>query len=244
MVLLLVLAASWYLSENYTPPPKAARIMQDTPPAVATIYALSGILLATFILGRLPPLWRTYSKYLTLVPAYPFAASLLGAAFRHDTLAHLGSNLIPLWLFGLMLHEDVGRGTFLAIFLASGAVGGFSSLMYNVLRQQWGVYIFGSSGCVLGVVAAACALRPNGTIKVAGYEIPIAAWVFLAIFTGAEAFAAVRGVKTVIDHAGHLGGIAAGFTGGMLLRQKAAKDQLGEMVMQAREDAVEKEQPS
>ena len=221
LVLLLVLSACYYLHENYTPPPKSARLWPDTPPSVTTLCALTGVLLAAFAFGRVPPLWRSYSKYMTVVPAYPYALGLLGASLRHDTVVHLASNLASLWLFGLLLHEDVGRGTFLAIYFASGALGGFTSLTYNVLRQNWMAYIFGSSGCVLGVVAAACTLRPNGTIKAFGYDIPIAAWVFLALFAGAEAVAVVRGIKTSIDHSGHLGGMLGGLATGLYLRRRA-----------------------
>ncbi|KAF2171489.1 hypothetical protein M409DRAFT_18606 [Zasmidium cellare ATCC 36951] len=226
VVLLLVLGGCYYLSENYTPPPRSARIWPDTPPAVATIGALTSVLLWTFIMGRIPPLWRTYSKYMTLVPAYPYAVSLVGALFRHDTVAHLASNLVCLWVFGLLLHEDVGRGTFLAIYLASGVFGAYSSLIYNVFRKEFSAYILGSSGCVLGVFAAACALRPNGTIRVAGYDIPIAAWVFLALFGAAEAIAAIRGMKTRIDHAGHVGGILMGVASALYLRQKSQQQQM------------------
>ncbi|KAK4547433.1 hypothetical protein LTR36_001089 [Oleoguttula mirabilis] len=221
LLVLAVMGLGVFVSDNYTPPPKAARIWPDTPPAVATLTALTVTLVGAFVASRLPPVWRTLSKYATIVPAYPYAASLLGAAFRHDTPVHLASNLAALWLFGLSLHDDVGRGTFLAIFLASSAAGGFASLSYNVLRKQWMTYIFGSSGGVLGVAAAACTLRPNRNIAVLGYEIPVAAWFFIALFGAGEAFAAVRGMKTSIDHAGHLGGIVGGVAAGWYLRERA-----------------------
>ncbi|CAK4033982.1 Rhomboid 1, mitochondrial [Lecanosticta acicola] len=237
-MLLLVLGGCYYLSENYTPPPQSARLWPETPPSVATMLALTGILCATFILGRWPPLYRFSSKYMTVVPAYPYAVSLVGALFRHDTFQHLGWNLVSLWLFGLLLHEEVGRGNFLAIYLASGVFGSYSALLYNVIRKQWTTYIIGSSGCILGILAAACTLKPNSTIKVFGYEIPIAAWVFLAMFGAGEAFAALRGFKTTarhasqlanIDHAGHLGGIIMGVTAGLHLRQVAKRGQMTEI---------------
>jgi rhomboid-like protein len=233
--LLVVLAGCYYLHETYTPPPKSARLWPESPPAAATLWGLTGVLIAGFVLNRIPPLWRTYSKYLTIVPAYPWAVSILGAGFRHDTLKHLVVNLVPLWLFGLLLHEDVGRGTFLAIYLASGAIGGYASLVTNVLRKNWSSYIFGSSGAVFGVVASSCLLRPNGTVKIAGYEVPIAAWVFLAFAATGEVVSArffpIRGV----DHPGHLGGIAAGAAAAWWLSTKAKRNE-------ARRDAVRAEE--
>ncbi|OQO12386.1 hypothetical protein B0A48_03028 [Cryoendolithus antarcticus] len=238
---LAVLAGCLYVSNNYTPPPKSARLFPDIAPAVATLGAITALTFAIFILARVPPLWRTSSKYFTVVPAYPYAASLLGATWRHDTFRHMASNVLSLWLFGLALHEEVGRGTFLAIFLGSGVVGGYASLVFNVLGKRWMTYIFGSSGAVLGVVGASCAIRPNGTISLLGYELPLAAWGFLVLFSAAEVFGLLRMRKSGIDHAGHLGGIAAGVAAAVGLRAQAAKRRAesGGHVMQSTVPAIE-----
>lgn len=228
LVLLAVLWLAAFLSENYTPPPKAARVWPDTPPSVATLLALTATLGVFFIANRIPPLWRTYSKFFTLVPAYPYSISILGATFRHDTLAHLATNTASLWLMGLLLHEDVGRGTFLAIFLASGAMGGFTSLTYLVLKKNWNAYVFGCSGAVLGVVSAVCTLRPTGKINIFGWEVPIAAWVYLALWGGLEVVAALKVPRLGVDHAGHVGGLVGGFACAMWLRLKARRDGEGE----------------
>ena len=227
LVLLFVLAGCWYLHENYTPPPTSARVWPETPPAVATLWALTGLLCATFILGRIPQMYRTYSKYMTCVPAYPYAFSIIGCTFRHDTVIHLASNLLTLWLFGLFLHEDVGRGTFLAIFLASGVTGSYSTLLYNVYRKQWMTYITGASTATLGVTAAACTLRPTGSITVFGYTVPVYAWMYLALISVMEVAAAVKALKTTIDHAGHVGGIIAGGASAMALRYQTQRKPFG-----------------
>lgn len=221
ILMLATLYAAYWLSESYTPPPRSARIFPDTPPAVATVATLAGALVATFLLSRLPPLWRFTNKYLTIVPAYPYAMSILGAAFRHQPFSHLVTNTISLAVFGLMLHEDVGRGTFLAVFFASGAVGGFSALAYNVLRRNFTTYIFGSSSCVLGVAAAAIMVRPERRMKIAGYEVPVAMWLLLAGYGALQFVAAARGMMPGIDHAGHIGGLVVGTASALWLRRKA-----------------------
>jgi rhomboid-like protein len=199
------------LSDNYTPPSLNARIFPDTPPAVTTLGAITAITLAIFVLSRMPPLWRTSSKYFCIVPAYPYAVSLIGAAWRHDTFSHLAANLATLWLFGLSLHEDVGRGTFLGIFLGAGIFGGWVSLARNVATKQWMAYSFGSSGGVLGVAAASCALRPNGGVSIWGVEVPFVAWILVGLYTTAELFGMLRlHKKTNTDHAGHFGGLVFG----------------------------------
>lgn len=226
LLTLTVLGLGIFLANAYTPAPRSARLWPDMPPAVATLTALTGTLLLAFVASRIPPVWKILNKYCTIVPAYPYAFSLLGAAFRHNTVGHLASNIIALWVFGLTLHDDIGRGPFLAVFFASSCVGGLASLSYNVLRKDWTTYIFGSSGGVLGVVAAACTVRPTQNIAILGYEVPIPAWLLLTLFGAGEAYAAIRGLQTTIDHAGHLGGILAGVAAGRYVRQRALETQM------------------
>lgn len=241
LFLLLILSGCWYLHENYTPPPKSARMYPDTYPSVATLGALTAVLVTTFVMGRMPPLWRTFSKYMCMVPAYPYALSLFGSMFRHDTVMHLASNLFSIWIFGLFLHEEVGRGTFLSIYFASGAVGGFASLVFNVYRKLWMTYVFGASGAVFGILAAVCTLRPQGSVSIFGYEIPVAAWVFLALQLAGEGWAARRGVIKNIDHVGHLGGMAGGFACAVWIRVMASKEREANLMKRqdVREDGEE-----
>lgn len=221
LLALFTLTAFVVLSDQYTPPSLSARIFPDTPPAVTTLGVITAITLATFVFSRLPVFWRANSKFFCIVPAYPYAISLLGAAWRHDTVSHLAANLATLWLFGLSLHEDVGRGTFLAIFLGAGALGGWATLTYNVLGKRWMTYSFGSSGGVLGVAAASCALRPNGTVNIWGVEVPYVAWILVGLYTAAELFGMARvHRKTTTDHAGHLGGLVAGALAAYHIRQQ------------------------
>lgn len=221
LLALFTLTGLVYLSDQYTPPSTSARIFPDYPPAVSTLGAITAITLTTFIFSRLPFFWRANSKFFCIVPAYPYAVSLLGAAWRHDTVSHLAANLATLWLFGLSLHEDIGRGTFLAIFLGSGIFGGWVSLVRNVTTKQWMTYSFGSSGGVLGVAAAACVLRPNGSVSVWGVEVPLVAWMLVGLYTAGELFGMLRlRRKTTTDHAGHLGGLLAGVAAAYRLKQQ------------------------
>ena len=178
LVLLAVLGGCWMLTETYTPPPRSARMFPDVPPAVATLGAITAINFAVFVAWRIPPLWRTMNKTFQVTAAYPFAIGTLGAQFSHQSIRHLFINTVMLWPFGWIckswnvrldrqirlanwyaVHDDVGRGTFLAVYLACGTVGTYGSLAFNVLAKRWMNYSFGSSTAVIGTMAAACLIR-------------------------------------------------------------------------------------
>lgn len=224
LVLLATLGLSSFLSDAYTPPPVSARIFPDIPPPVATLGALTAVLATTFILGRLPPFWATLNRHFTIIPAYPRASSMLGYMFRHDTFGHLFVNSAILWSFGLTLHSDVGRGTFLAVLFSTGAAGGFVTLTASVLRKQWTAYTFGLSGAALGIASATCTLRPEGTLRVpfTEMELPFAAWGLAVLLAGIDIGAILLKKQTGVDHWGHLGGMAMGVVAGMKVRNDAA----------------------
>jgi len=220
MALLAVLSLCYYLHEYYTPASQAARFFPGIPPAAATMGAISATLFAVFLGYRFPPFWRFFNQYFITVPGYPQASSMVLAMFTHQTFAHMATNAVLLWVFGRYLHEDVGRGTFLAIFLASGALGSFSFLTWNVLRQNWTTYAFGSSAAIYGVISATCVLRANADIKILGFEIPMSGSVFLGVLT----VLTILGSRTKMvgkfgtDHAGHFAGLASGTLAGLGIR--------------------------
>ncbi|KAG9560190.1 rhomboid-domain-containing protein, partial [Aureobasidium melanogenum] len=221
LVLLAVLAGCWMLEETYNPPPRSARMFPDVPPAIATLGAITAINLAVFVAWRIPPLWRTMNKTFQVTAAYPFAIGTLGAQFSHQSFRHLFVNMVMLWPFGWILHDDVGRGTFLAVYLACGTVGTYGSLAFNVFAKRWMNYSFGSSTAVIGTMAAACLVRANNNVTVLGYEIPdITGLTVLGMIAGFEILRAWRGKKTNIDYPGHLSGLATGVLAGVYVRSK------------------------
>lgn len=102
LVALGVVGACLTLHEMYVPPPKSARVFPDMPPAIATLGAITAINFAAFIAWRMPFMWRTMNKYFQVAPGYPFALSVFGAQFGHQSFIHLFTNTILLWPFGLM----------------------------------------------------------------------------------------------------------------------------------------------
>ncbi|KAL1306739.1 hypothetical protein AAFC00_005404 [Neodothiora populina] len=226
LVVLCVIGGCLTLHEMYAPPPKSARVFPEIPPAIATLATITAINFATFVAWRIPFLWRTMNKYFLVSPGYPFALGIFGAQFGHQSLTHLFTNTILLWPFGLMLHDDVGRGTFLAIYLGCGTIGAYGSLVYHVLRQRWLYYIFGSSTAVLGTMAATCLLRADHDVTIMGYQVPMTGMTFLGLFGGLQVLSAWKGTKMGVDYSGHLSGMAAGIAAAWYIRRQAAKTEM------------------
>lgn len=228
LVFALTLSGCYYLGTHYTPPPSEARLFPGMPPSVATVGTITAILLGAYIAGKVPQTWRTLNKYFTLVPAYPYAMSTLGAIIRHDTFGHLATNVAMLWIVGVTLHEDIGRGWFLATFIAAGVSGTTAGLVYHVLAKNWNTYIFGASGALYGLLGTICVLRPQGTVYLFGYEIPLAAWMILLLVGASNIRGVIRGARLKqfdsTDYVGHAGGLLAGITTGFVLRNRYKND--------------------
>ncbi|KAL8681100.1 MAG: hypothetical protein Q9186_002752 [Xanthomendoza sp. 1 TL-2023] len=124
-------------AQHYTPPPRAARLLPEVPMAMATVGALISINIAVWVAWRYPPLWLLMNRVCLIVPAYPYASSLLGSLFSHQSVWHLASNMAFLWFIGTKLHEDIGRGHFLALYLGSGVAASHILLVLTVLRKDW-----------------------------------------------------------------------------------------------------------
>jgi len=150
-----ILTAGCYLLSQYWKPPKQSeRFMPMVSLAWATISTIIGLNITVFLAWRWPGCWKLLNKFFITVPGYPYALSLLGSMFSHQKLSHLAMNMIPLAIFGLPLHEEVGRGTFLAIFLSSGVIGSFVTLARFSLQRVFTTTTLGASGGVYGVLAA------------------------------------------------------------------------------------------
>lgn len=70
-------------------------------------------------------------------------------------------NSLWIWAVGLELHDMVGRGNFIAIYLASGVVGTWASMVWHVSRGVLITSTLGASGAVFGIVSALCFLLPK-----------------------------------------------------------------------------------
>lgn len=155
----LVCIGSYLYAQYWVPPRRADRMFPDMSLTYSTILAIAGINLFVFMAWKFPPAWPVLNRYFVMTPGYPRALSMLGCTFSHQGGWHLFNNMLGLLILGSSLHEDIGRGTFLAIWIASGACGSLASLLFHAARASFVTSSVGASGSVCGTVAALCWLN-------------------------------------------------------------------------------------
>ncbi|MCJ1383251.1 hypothetical protein MMC17_006889 [Xylographa soralifera] len=226
---IFLVAVVWFsilLAQNYAPPPKQARLWPDMPPAAATITTIILINATAVVLWRVPPMWRFMNKYFLIIPARPRIWSLLGNTFSHQSPAHFFGNMLVLWFIGTRLHDDIGRGNFLAIYLTGGVFASYVSLCRFVLTSNLITTSLGASGALTAVLAAWCTIHSGEQFRIRflppelGPIISLNLLVILLV--GAEIMGIIRGYRR-IDHWAHLGGYASGFAGAQALKYRARK---------------------
>ncbi|KAA8894863.1 hypothetical protein FN846DRAFT_972356 [Sphaerosporella brunnea] len=216
---LLVIGGSLYYAYTWTPPAPSERLFPTVPVAFSTVASIIAINVGVFLAWKmpLPPVWRVMNRYFISVPAIPHAASMLGAAFSHQSLTHLGMNMAVLYMFGTSLCEQVGAGPFLGLYLSGGVASSFSSLAFNVVAQRFGVVSLGASGAIAALIGAYAVLNPDARMYV--IFLPFVALKAKTFVTGLalmETVGIVRGWR-VLDHAAHLGGLGWGVAGGWVI---------------------------
>ncbi|KAK2020751.1 hypothetical protein LX32DRAFT_715371 [Colletotrichum zoysiae] len=240
-VLLLVGALSAF-AMVYTPPRDADRLYPEVSASAATVGALIGLNALVWLAWRVPPLWRFLNRYFVLVHGMPRAVTMLTANFSHSSLGHLATNMVGLWFVGTALHDEVGRAGFLAIYLASGAVGLLGSLAAFTLRGLLTVSTVGASGAVFGVTTAYFWMHRFDSFKVLGLPPdPMSGpqgLGFIALILGFHVYALLRRGRQTIDLTSHLFGMLAGLVGIELVTRGGAAPPRGDGLGGKRGDLV------
>ncbi|KAJ5248709.1 hypothetical protein N7468_000160 [Penicillium chermesinum] len=230
---LLVFGLCFYFAQTYQPPAREDRLWPNVPPAMATAGAIIGANVAVTLAWRfLPPAWKWLNRFFVIVPFYPRALSMLGATFSHQSWNHLAWNMLGVGLVTVPLHDKIGRGNLVGIYVASGVAGSLLSLSRSVILGTLGLSSLGASGAVCGVVGAMCMINPNSRFTL--WFIPptlsdtlwLSGSTLLVCLVGME----VMGVMGLLrlfnfgrkmDFAAHLGGFAVGIPSGYYLRKRA-----------------------
>lgn len=149
--------------------------------------------------------------------ANPFGdlPTLFTSMFMHAGWAHLGGNMLYLWIFGDNVEDRFGSIQFTIFYLLCGLAATFAQLAFSLGST---VPNLGASGAIAGVLGAYILLFPQGKVRVLQGQrviqvpalIVIGLWIVLQFFSGIGSIANTADTGGVAYMA-HIGGFIAGF---------------------------------
>jgi membrane associated rhomboid family serine protease len=149
--------------------------------------------------------------------ANPFGdfLTLFTSMFMHAGWAHLGGNMLYLWIFGDNVEDRFGSLKFTIFYLLCGLAATFAQLVFSLGSTVPNV---GASGAIAGVLGAYILLFPQGKVRVLQGQrviqvpalIVIGLWIVLQFFSGIGSIANTADTGGVAYMA-HIGGFITGF---------------------------------
>jgi membrane associated rhomboid family serine protease len=159
---------------------------------------------------------REYSAGRDLAPQIPlpFWSTLVTSMFLHGGWAHLGGNMLYLWIFGDNLEHVMGRARFLVFYLICGVA---AALAHILSASNSNVPTVGASGAISGVLGGYMLLFPRNRVRVLT-QMGVAAvpavymlglWILIQFVNGVGAVANTPETGGVA-YLAHIGGFVAG----------------------------------
>lgn len=120
-------------------------------------------------------------------------SSIFTSMFMHAGLAHLGGNMLYLWIFGDNVEDSMGHGRFLIFYIIGGVVASLTHIFTNPTSV---IPTVGASGAIAAVLGAYLVLYPRArvlTIIPLGFflrmttipaAIVLGLWFVLQLFSG------------------------------------------------------------
>jgi membrane associated rhomboid family serine protease len=159
---------------------------------------------------------REYATGHDLAPQIPlpFWSTLLTSMFLHGGWAHLGGNMLYLWIFGDNVEKRLGHGRFLAFYLGCGIAAGLAHIFFNSGSTMPTV---GASGAISGVLGGYLLLFPHNRVRVMTgggiATVPavfmLGLWILIQFVNGLGQIASTPETGGVAYMA-HIGGFLAG----------------------------------
>jgi len=175
-----------------------------------TIFALQAAfdnaLVSVFALW---PLGRFYVEdFQGVVGFEPW--QLVSYAFLHANFAHIGLNMLALYMFGRDVERTLGPKHYLLLYFA--AVVSAASVQLIVATAQTEPYpTIGASGGIFGVLLAYGVLYPHRIVMLLFPPIPMPAWLFVVFFGVIELGNGILGTEAGVAHFAHLGGMLGAY---------------------------------
>ncbi len=156
----------------------------------------------------------------------PIWLTLITSMFMHGGWAHIGGNMLFLYIFGDNIERRLGPVLYLAFYLICGVIASLAQVATNPSSV---IPSLGASGAISGVLAAYLLYFPQNRVRVlmglGAYgrvtEVPalvmIGLWIVIQLVSGIGA-TAVSEQTSGVAYWAHIGGFAAGLVLAFLLR--------------------------
>lgn len=144
-------------------------------------------------------------------------SDIFSSMFMHAGLAHLGGNMLYLWIFGDNVEDSMGSAKYLLFYLVGGVIASLAHIFTNPASQ---IPTVGASGAIAAVLGAYIVLYPRSRVLTfipLGFfmrltSVPaiivLGLWFILQLFNGVLSIGAAD-VGGVAFWA-HIGGFLAG----------------------------------
>jgi membrane associated rhomboid family serine protease len=150
-----------------------------------------------------------------IVHHVPVLITVFTAMFLHGGWAHLGFNMLFLWIFGNNVEDRLGRLRFIAFYLLGGVSA--SALQWFFDRSS-DVPTIGASGAIAAVLAGYLLLYPRAVVitLVGWIPVPLPAMLFLVFWIALQVLGAWQGFGEVggggggVAYFAHVGGFMFG----------------------------------
>jgi membrane associated rhomboid family serine protease len=150
----------------------------------------------------------------TPIPVY---LTLLTGIFMHGGIAHLGGNMLYLFIFGDNLENKLGHVKYLFFYLLTGGIASLSHVFATYFQgSNTLIPCLGASGAISAVLGAYVYLFPQNKVRVLLFYFPMMVPAFIAlgawiVFQVASGMGFLGGKGDGVAYAAHIGGFVAGF---------------------------------
>ncbi len=148
--------------------------------------------------------------------------TFLSSMFMHGGWAHLGGNMLYLWIFGDNVEHRFGHVKFLLFYLISGVV---ASIAQIAIAPQSVIPTLGASGAISGIMGAYLVLFPRNRVNAVFFIriISVPAIVVLGMWGAMQIYGGwgthqSAGESGGVAYAAHIGGFIAGLIMGGIVR--------------------------
>jgi len=159
-------------------------------------------------------LFRIPGLGITPIPVY---LTMLTSMFMHGGLAHIGGNMLFLFIFGDNIEDRIGHVRYIIFYLLCGVLASLAHVFFSLfLNSNLYTPSLGASGAISGVLGAYLILFPRKRVRVLIFRIltqvpalvAIGLWFVFQIVNGIGLLGGSGGGG--VAYAAHIGGFIAG----------------------------------